>query len=112
MPRAKPKSLVDIFYNFVRDNPKVAAGLAFELGLLAGNATKSLPWRRLKNVSPEFVSAMPHRLSQAALKMIAASPNLQPQASRRPRKSAKRSSQHKAEKTNGQKSQRHHDGNG
>jgi hypothetical protein len=102
MSRSKQNSLTDIFFNFVNDNPKIAASLAFELGLLAGSAAKRIPWKRLKGISPDFVNAMPRSLSQSALKFLP-SPELQPKASRT-KKTRKRPPRRKAENTNGKKS--------
>jgi hypothetical protein len=107
---SKANSLVAIFVNFVRANPKAAATLAFELGLLGGEAAKRVSWGRLKDVSPDFV-AMPRRISNAALKLVPAAPDLQPLGSTRSHKS-KKSHRRKPEKTNGQKSQKHNAGHG
>jgi hypothetical protein len=107
--RSKPNSLVAIFVNFVRANPKAAATLAFELGLLGGEMAKRVPWGRLKDASPNL-TAMPSRISNAALKLIPAAPDLQPANSTRAKKSKKQSPRRKSEKANGQKSQKHNDG--
>jgi hypothetical protein len=110
MARSQPKSLADIFYDFVRDHPAIAAKLAFELGLLGGNAAKAIPWKRLKKAS-SGVATMPRQLSQAALKLLPTSPELQPQSSRRG-KARKHSPRRKTEKLNGEKSKPHRNGHG
>jgi hypothetical protein len=104
MPRAQPKSVAEIFYNFVSNHPTIAAKLAFELGLVGGSAAKTLPWKRLKKASTNSVTAIPRQFSQAALKLLPASPDLQPQSSR-PSKTRKRSRRHKPEQSHGKKDQ-------
>lgn len=90
--KAKPESMVDMFWVFVRDNPKLATTLAFELGSLAGTAVRnsSKAKKLLKNgarkMPQAFAEAMPPSVA-SALKFLPA-PKLQPRKARRatPRK--------------------------
>jgi hypothetical protein len=75
--KVKSESVVDVFWAFVRDNPKLATTLAFELGSLAGTAVRnsSAAKKAIKSGArkvPQAVSdAMPAALS-SALKFLPA----------------------------------------
>src|SRR5438270_7107995 len=80
--KATSESVVDVFWAFVRDNPKLATTIAFELGSLAGTAVRnsSEAKKYLKNgakkVPQAFADAMPPAVADA-LKFLPA-PKLQP----------------------------------
>jgi len=86
--KSKSASLVDMFFEFIRDNPKLAATLAFEMGSLAGKVvgnsgeTQKTIKRQVKKVPQAISDAMP-----GALKFLPA-PKIQP----RKRAQAKRPS--------------------
>lgn len=73
----KSESVVDVFWAFVRDNPKLATTLAFELGSLAGSAVRnsSVAKKAIKRGAskvPQAVSdAMPAAVA-SALKFLPA----------------------------------------
>jgi hypothetical protein len=78
MARTKEKSLADILWNFVEEHPAAAAGLAFQLGIWAGEAIdtkKAL--KTARKLPPKFLDAMPRSISDAALRFLP-SPDLQP----------------------------------
>jgi hypothetical protein len=86
---APKHSLIDTFWNFVEENPKLVATVALEIGILAGQAVASSSpamrsmrksmTKRVKAVPQQFANAMPHSLSAAALKFLPGpSPLLQP----------------------------------
>jgi hypothetical protein len=89
--KVKSESVLDMFWAFVQDNPKLATTIAFELGSLAGTAVrnssdaKKYLKKGAKNVPQAFADAMPPAVANA-LKFLPA-PKLQPRKSRRPRKS-------------------------
>ena len=88
---SKPRSLSDILYRFVRDNPTIAAKLAFELGLLSGRAAKGISWKGLRKLPPEFASTLPRSFQQAALKLLPGrAPSLQPHKTRAKKKKTRR----------------------
>ena len=80
--KSNTASLVDAFFSFIRENPKLAATLAFEMGSLAGNVvgnsteTRKTIKRQVKKVPQAISDAMPPRLSNA-LKFLPA-PKIQP----------------------------------
>ncbi len=90
----KSESVVDVFWAFVRDNPKLATTLAFELGSLAGSAVRNSSGakqaikRGARKVPQAFSDAMPAAVS-SALKFLPA-PSSQSRKhdtkSKRPRK--------------------------
>jgi hypothetical protein len=87
--KVKSESVVDMFWAFVQDNPKLATTIAFELGSLAGTAVRnsSEAKKYLKNgakkVPQAFADAMPPAVANA-LKFLPA-PKLQPRKqTRRP----------------------------
>lgn len=91
--KTNTESFADMFFAFIRDNPKLAATLAFEIGSLAGKAvrnsgatTKSLK-NQAKKVPQAISDAIPPRLSDA-LKFLPA-PKLQPRKTKRPPRKAK-----------------------
>ena len=92
--KVKSASMVDMFWAFLRDNPKLATTLAFELGSLAGTAVRSSSDAKkyLKNgakkVPEAFAEAMPPSVANA-LKFLPA-PKIQP------RKQTKRTAARKA----------------
>ncbi len=86
--KAKSESMVELFWAFVQDNPKLATTLAFELGSLAGIAVRNSSGAKkylrngAKKVPQAFADAMPSAVA-SALKFL---PAPKPQ----PRKQAKR----------------------
>jgi hypothetical protein len=78
MSRKTKKSLADIFWNFVRENPQAAAALAFEIGIWAGEKTGGTDvLKRAIKMSPKFLNAIPQDISDmshAALKMLSDPP--------------------------------------
>ena len=114
MTRPKRRSLADILYSFVKDNPTIAAKLAFELGLLGGSVAKGISWKGLKKFPPEFAWTLPRPIQQATIKLLPGkAPSLQPHRTRPKKKQTHRPRPEK-ENTNGsQKGKRHDDdGNG
>jgi hypothetical protein len=96
--KVKSESMVDMFWAFVRDNPKLATTVAFELGSLAGTAVRnsSEAKKYLKNgakkVPQAFAEAMPPSVA-SALKFLPA-PKLQPRKhTKRPTRKAKHASE-------------------
>ena len=78
--RAKKKSLADIFFDFVQENPRAAAALALQLGIWAGHSTGRLAkFKKLAKIPPKLLHAMPLRVTDAALKLLPhPSPAIQP----------------------------------
>ena len=80
--KANTASIVEMFWSFVHDNPKLATALAFELGSLAGTTVKNSGdakkylKKQAKNVPQAISDAVPLSLS-SALKFLPA-PKLQP----------------------------------
>ncbi len=76
------ESVIEIFWKFVQDNPKLATSLAFELGSLAGGAvrnsgeTTKYIKKQAKKVPLALTNAIPRSLP-AALKFLP-SPKVQP----------------------------------
>jgi hypothetical protein len=78
MRRKKSNSLPDIFWNFVKENPKVVAGLAFQLGVWAGETTVDIKaFKRAGKIPAQLLHNIPHGVSEAALRLLP-SPALQP----------------------------------
>ena len=96
--KTQPTSVVDMFWAFVRDNPKLATTLAFELGSLAGTAVRNSSGAKkyiksgVKKAPQAFADAMPEAVA-SALKFLPA-PNIQP------RKSARRAAARKTKSAN------------
>ena len=95
--RASKNSLVNSFFDFVDENPRLAALVALELGMLAGEVVASHSGtirsmtRRAKAVPQQIADALPTSLSAAALKYLPGpSPKLQPR--KRPAARARRKS--------------------
>jgi hypothetical protein len=67
----KSETMVDVFWAFVRDNPKLATTLAFELGSLAGTAVRNSSQAKkaiksgAKRVPQAVSDAMPAVVSSA-----------------------------------------------
>jgi hypothetical protein len=84
--------MVDVFWAFVRDNPKLATTLAFELGSLAGTAVRNSSEAKkaiksgAKRVPQAMSDAMPAVVS-SALKFLPP-PSSEPRKTRRARKKA------------------------
>jgi hypothetical protein len=82
--------MVDVFWAFVRDNPKLATTLAFELGSLAGTAVRNSSQAKkaiksgAKRVPQAMSDAMPAMVS-SALKFLPA-PSGEPRKAKRPRR--------------------------
>jgi hypothetical protein len=91
--KAKSESVLDTFWAFVRDNPKLATTLAFELGSLAGTAIKNSS--QAKKVLKRGAKKMPQAVASAmspALKYLPA-PKSQP----RKKHAATRKTRHASE---------------
>lgn len=90
--KAKPESMIDVFWAFVRDNPKLATTLAFEIGSLAGTAVRNSSQAKkaiksgAKRVPQAMSDAMPAMVS-SALKFLPP-PSSEARRTRRPRKKA------------------------
>jgi hypothetical protein len=69
--KLKSESMVDVFWAFIRDNPKLATTLAFELGSLAGTAVRNSSQAKkaiksgAKRVPQAMSDAMPAVVSSA-----------------------------------------------
>ena len=76
------ESMIEMFWKFVHDNPKLARSLAFELGALAGEAvrnsgeTTKYIKKQAKKIPFALTNAVPRSLP-AALKFLP-SPKVQP----------------------------------
>jgi hypothetical protein len=98
--KTNTESIIEMFWSFVHDNPKLAMALAFELGSRAGTAVKNAPEtkkylkKQVKNVPQAISDAVPLRLS-SALKFLPA-PKLQPRK-KPPNKRAPRKARHVTE---------------
>lgn len=78
MRRKKSNSLSDIFWNFIKENPKVLAGLAFQLGEWAGETTVNIKaFKRAGKIPAQLLHNIPDGISEAALRLLP-SPALQP----------------------------------
>ncbi len=89
MAQAKSITLSDIFWSFVEEHPEAAAGLAFQLGTWAGEATDTKKaWKTAKSFPSKIQDAMPQSISEATLRFLP-SPGLQPPAGKK-RKASKR----------------------
>jgi hypothetical protein len=99
--KVKSESMVDMFWAFVRDNPKLATTVAFELGSLAGTAVRnsSEAKKYLKNgakkVPQAFAEAMPPSVA-SALKFLPA-PRLQPRKRPQTKRTTARRAKHATE---------------
>jgi hypothetical protein len=88
----KSETMVDVFWAFVRDNPKLATTLAFELGSLAGTAVRNSSQAKkaiksgAKRVPQAVSDAMPAVVS-SALKFLPP-PSSEARKSKRTRKKA------------------------
>jgi hypothetical protein len=76
------KSLALVFWNFIEKNPKLAADIAFQVGVLAGVASKeaSRLLAKKRPLLPKHIpDLVPKMLTAAALKYLPGhSPKLQP----------------------------------
>lgn len=94
--KARSETMVDVFWAFVRDNPKLATTLAFELGSLAGTAVRNSSQAKkaiksgAKRVPQAVSDAMPAVVSSALKFLPAPSSETRKAApkTRRPRKKA------------------------
>jgi hypothetical protein len=90
--KVKAESMLDVFWAFVRDNPKLATTLAFEVGSLAGTAVRNSSQAKkaiksgAKRVPQAMSDAMPAMVS-SALKFLPA-PSSAPRKTKRTRKKA------------------------
>jgi hypothetical protein len=79
--KARVGSYVEVFWEFLRDNPELATMIAFELGSLAGTVVRNSGGKKyLKNGVKKVPQALSDAMSPAlasALKFLPA-PNLQP----------------------------------
>ncbi len=102
MRRSRPqtKSLADLFWEFLRDDPELARMIAFEVGSLAGNlarlsvANKKYLKNQAKKVPQAISDTMPAGLS-SALKLLPA-PRLQPAKRTQVKRSSRRRTKHAA----------------
>jgi hypothetical protein len=85
--RANKNSWINTFWDFIEVNPKLAATIALQLGVVAGRAVstqgitvKSMT-KRVKNMPHQIADVMPQGLSAAALKYL---PGPKLQARKRP----------------------------
>jgi len=96
--KASTDSFVDMFWTFIRDNPKLAATLAFELGTLAGDVvrnsaeTRKYLKSRARNMPQAISDAMPASLSNALTFLPA--PKLQPRKKPQSRRPSARKAKH------------------
>jgi hypothetical protein len=85
--------MVDVFWAFIRDNPKLATTLAFELGSLAGTAVRNSSQAKravkssAKRVPQAMSDAMPAMVS-SALKFLPAPSTAMSRKTKRTRKKA------------------------
>jgi hypothetical protein len=100
--RAAPsETVIDKFWAFVRDNPKLATTLAFELGSLAGTAVRNSSDAKkylkagAKKVPEAFAEAMPPSIA-SALKFLPA-PKIQPRRRSHTKRPAARKTKHAGE---------------
>ncbi len=69
--KVKSESVTDMLWAFVRDNPKLATTIAFEIGSLAGTAVRNSSEAKkylkkgAKKVPQAFADAMPPAVSNA-----------------------------------------------
>jgi hypothetical protein len=92
MPRTKIKSFVDRFWNFVQENPEVAADLAFKLGVWAGGLIGGrVTLKRVAKIQHKLLDTMPRGMSDAALKLLPGpSPSPQPANASKKRRTRKK----------------------
>jgi hypothetical protein len=100
--KAGTGSYVEIFWEFLRDNPELATMIAFELGSLAGTVVRTSGGKKyLKNGAKKVPQALSDAMSPAlanALKFLPG-PNLQPNkkpAAKRRSQKAKPAAKHAA----------------
>ena len=90
--KAKPESMIDVFWAFVRDNPKLATTLAFEIGSLAGTAVRNSS--QAKKAIKSGAKRVPQAMSDARPAMVSSAlkflppPSSEARRTRRPRKKA------------------------
>ncbi len=89
--KTKPESVLDMFWAFVRDNPKLATTLAFELGSLAGTAVKNSS--EAKKYLKSGARKVPRAVAEAMPPAVASALKFLPAP--KPRKPAKRSATRK-----------------
>ena len=99
--KVKSESVVDMFWAFVQDNPKLATTIAFELGSLAGTAVRNSSDAKkylkagAKKVPQAFAEAMPPSVA-SALKFLPA-PKSQPRRRSQTKRTAARKTKHTGE---------------
>jgi hypothetical protein len=99
--KVKSESVVDMFWAFVRDNPKLATTVAFELGSLAGTAVRNSSDAKkylkagAKKVPEAFAEAMPPSVA-SALKFLPA-PKIQPRRRSHTKRPVARKTKHAGE---------------
>ena len=90
--KTNTESFADMFFAFIRENPKLAATLAFEIGSLAGKAVRNSgpTAKTLKNQAKKVPQAISDAIPPLAdaLKFLPA-PKLQPRKTKRPPRKAK-----------------------
>ena len=95
--KAKSESMVEMFWAFVRDNPKLATTLAFELGSLAGTAVRnsSEAKKYLKNGAKNAAKKVPQAFADAMPPAVASALKFLPAPKLQPRKQTKRAATRK-----------------
>lgn len=84
----KSESVVDVFWAFVRDNPKLATTLAFEFGSLAGTAVRNSSVA--KKAIKRGASKVPQAVSDAMPAAVSSALKFLPAPSSPPRKNDKK----------------------
>jgi hypothetical protein len=82
--KVKSESMVDVFWAFVRDNPKLATTLAFELGSLAGTAFRNSS--EAKKAIKSGARRVPQAMSDAMPAVVSSALKFLPPPSSLPRK--------------------------
>ena len=96
--KAKSESVLDTFWAFVRDNPKLATTLAFELGSLAGTAVRNSS--EAKKYLKRGAKKMPQAVADAMSPAMKYLPGPKSSASRsqpRKKRAATRKTRHASE---------------
>jgi hypothetical protein len=83
--KVKSESMVDVFWAFISDNPKLATTLAFELGSLAGTAVRNSS--DAKKMIKSGARKVPQAVSDAMPAMVSSALKFLPAPSNEPGKS-------------------------
>jgi hypothetical protein len=93
--KAGTGSYVEIFWEFLRDNPELATMIAFELGSLAGVVVRNSGGKKyLKNGAKKVPRALSHAMPPALASALTFLPAPKLQPNKKP--ASKRRAQHKA----------------